>query len=195
MATLKKEWRLEVEMMADIIGAADVDEMLSQRSCREFAFGYPAAPAERAHVEELYYGERSAGLTVGEVRRSTVALPPRGGRGAAAGRAARQPDATTRRGIAAGNGRRRVKVIEFLQAIQSLEGIAAKHGHPGKDDLARYLRQSAHSLEKATAFVKLVWKIANPKEKKPTKKDAKVPEHIATKCGFPSPRRRSSGRC
>ena len=78
------------------------------------------------------------------------------------------------------------KVIEFLQAIQSLEGIAAKHGHPGKDDLARYLRQSSHSLEKATAFVKLVWKIANPKEKKPTKKDAKVPEHLAAKCGFPS---------
>ena len=188
MATLKKEWRLEVEMMADIIGAADVDEMLSQRSCREFAFGYPAAPAERAHVEELYYGERSASLAVGEVRRSTVA------------HFLREAGAVLRQGAQLGSPTRQhveelllemggdaSKVIEFLQAIQS----PSRASPPSTATRARTTSRATsasltHSLEKATAFVKLVWKIANPKEKKPTKKDAKVPEHLAAKCGFPS---------
>ena len=57
MAALKKQWKASIEMMVEIVAAAEIEEMLTPERCESFAFSRPVTPAEAQHVEALYLSD------------------------------------------------------------------------------------------------------------------------------------------
>ena len=79
------------------------------------------------------------------------------------------------------------RVIAYLKSFQNLLALAAKHGHPSRDDCARYLKTFAYDEEHATLLLKRIWALTNPKPPKPPKKGPPK-EHLAAKCAAAAPR-------
>ena len=57
LADLKRKWAYDITSMAEIIGAAEVEEMLTPERCESFAFSRPMTADEAQHVEELYLSD------------------------------------------------------------------------------------------------------------------------------------------
>ena len=57
MANLKRQWKCEVEMMADLLATAQVEDMLTREMSVAFEHTYPPTLAEREHIEQLYHHE------------------------------------------------------------------------------------------------------------------------------------------
>jgi len=187
MAGLKKKNRLDCDMMADIIAAAEVEEMLTPERCDAFGFSRQPSAAEQKHVEDayLYKFNRNADavvnffVQVGTVIRRSLGTPERwevegllDEFGKVEGKMEWQAD----------------PVISFLQALQNMVDVASKKGHPSREDCARYLRAYLNSEENAMKFMESIHKMSNPKPPKPPPKGSKKPPqpHLAAQCGFPS---------
>ena len=179
MSGMKRSTKAEVEMMADILAAAQVEDMLTKQMSADFEHAYPATLEEREHVESLYHGEcgRDKEKTIHFLGQTGLVLK----RSDELGKPKRaQVEALVRE-----LGQDAQRAIAFLKSMLSLAALAGKNGHPSRDDCARYLRMFACDEALATTFMKKVWQLTNPK---PPKQQPKKPpkEHLAAKCGFPS---------
>jgi len=180
MAGLKKKNRMDIEMMADIIAAAEVEEMLTPERCDAFGFSRQPSADEQKHVEDayLYKFNRDASKVVhfftqvGTVLRRSVGTPPR----------------IEVEALLDELGGTAEPVLSFLQAQQNMADIAPKNGNPQRDDIARYLRTCDQHEENAVKFMKAIHQMSNPKPPKPPPKGSKKPPpvHYAANCGFPS---------
>ena len=182
MADLKKRYKLDIAMQAEIVAAAEVEEMLTPERCDLFAFAKPATAEDAQHVEDLYMGEfrRDKDATLhffteaGTVLKRSISLG--------------SPTREEVEGLLRQMGNESERVIAFLTSQQNLLEIAPKNGSPTREDCARYLHQCDRDETQAKTFLQTIWKIHNPKAPKPPPKGSKKPpqEHYSLKCGFPS---------
>ena len=179
MAAIKKQWRMEVELMADLLATAQVEDMLTREMCAAFKHNYPPTLSEREHIEELYNDEfaRDFAKTVHFLTQAGIVLK----KAEFIGKPTQQQVEKLLREMDTDADR----VTAFLTSVQALMVLSAKTGHPSADDCGRYLRDVGEAEEQAVLLLKSIWAFTNPK---PPKQVGKKPpkEHLAATCGFPS---------
>jgi len=183
LAELKRLWRTDIEAMADILAASNVEEMLTNERCEAFAFAKPATADEAQHVEDLYLSDEFAR----DGERLIKFLSEAGSvlkREKALGSPTREDVEDLLRELEHDGE----KVKAFLEAVEDLMRDAAKNGQPTRDDCKRYLRHCALNLESGRTLMKTIWTISNAKPPKPPGKGSKAQPkpHYAAMCGFPS---------
>lgn len=195
MAELKRQWKVDIEMMTEIIAAAEVEEMLTPERGETFCFSKPMKADEMKHAEDLYLSDEfkrdkdkviqflsEAGtvlkraITLGEPTREEVEGLLRD--------MAKEEDKTP------GDPPRTLsdRVVAFLTSLDAMCQIAPKQGAPTREDCRRYLTVCERDEAQGTEFMKTIWKLANPKPPKPPPKGSKKPPqpHYSLECGFPS---------
>lgn len=182
MAELKRKAKPDIEAMAEIVAAAEVEEMLTPERCDAFAFTRPHFTAEEAkHCEELYLSDEfkkdKEKVTHFLTQAGTVIKR-------SLGSASREEVEQFLRDM----GCESERVLTFLTALSNMCDIGPKQGGATREDCIRYLVQCDREEGQATEFMKTVWKLANPKAPKPPPKGSKKPPqpHYSEICGFPT---------
>jgi len=179
MSALKKQWKMEVEIMGDLLATAQVEDMLSREMSRAFLHSYPPTAEEREHVEELYNETfaRDGAKTVHFLTQAGIVLKKAGAIG--------NPKRATVEKLLREMESDAARVTAFLTSVQNLLVLSAKSGHPSADDCGRYLRSVGENEEQGALLLKRIWGFTNPKPPKPPKKGPPK-EHLAATTGFPS---------
>jgi len=182
MAALKREWKLNIDMMVEILAAAEVEEMLTPEMCDAFGFSKPVSADEAKHVEDLYlsdeFGRDKEKLTHFLTESGTVL------RRKAGDKPPREMVVALLRKMNTESDR----VLAFLASLDTMFDAAPKAAELQRTDVARYLTSYDYDEANATELMKTIWKLANPKPPKPPPKGSKKPPqpYYSEMCGFPS---------
>jgi hypothetical protein len=181
MAELKKKWKLDIELMSEIVWAAEVEELLTPERCDAFAFSRPFTADEAKHVEELYLSDefkKSKDAVLNFLTQAGTVLKR------SLGSASREEVELLLRDM----GCEAERVLTFLGAWSNMCDIGPKQGQATREDCKRYLVLCDREEEQATTLMKTIWKLANPKAPKPPPKGSKKPPqpHYSDMCGYPS---------
>ena len=181
MAELKKKSKLDIEKMVEIVAAAEVEELLTPERCEAFAFSRPFTVAEAKHVEAHYLSDefnKDQAKVMNFLTQAGTVLKR------SLGAASREEVEELLRDM----GCEAERVLTFLSAWGNMCDLGPKQGHATRDDCKRYLVQCDRDEEQATAFMRTIWKLANPKAPKPPPKGSKKPPqpHYSEICGFPT---------
>ena len=180
LADLKREWKADLEAMADMIAASEVEEMLTPEICDSFAFSRPITADEAQHVETLYLSDEF-GRDKDKVKTFLSEAGTVLKRSATLGAPARDEVEMLLRRLEGDSE----KVIAFLTSAQNLFDIAPKNGGGTREDCSRMLEASGRDEAEAMELMKTIWKIAKPTKPKPVKNKPEQP-FLAELCGFPS---------
>jgi len=179
MAALKKKNRVDVEMMKDILAAAEVDEMLTPDRCDAFGFSRHPSMEDQKHLEDLYLHKfnRDKDRVVHYFAQA----------GSVIKRAAVQPKRKEVEALLDEFNCDAEIVLKFLDAVKNMMDVAHKNGSPRREDCIRYLRACMCDEDTAMRFMQAVHKLSNPNPPKQPKGSKKPPApHLAAACGFPS---------
>ena len=169
MAYLKREWKIAITFMCEILASAEVEEMLTTEQCDTFAFSRPATAEESMHVEELYLSDE-----FGRDKDKLVHFLTQAGTVIRRAQGTKPSRAETERLLREMNSESE-RVLAFLGSLDTMCDLASKQGGATREDCARHLKNCEYDEANATELLKTIWKLANPKEPKPPPKGSKKP--------------------